>query len=319
MKKIILFKKKKIFLFYLLIVEYFFLLGKVLITNTSPHKNFKSLTVNYINSFFYNFIYSFKNILRPQKLNFSIKKTGSKYWDNCNEHIRFVIKYYSLRHYLCSPVIKIVCSSNHHKVKLSKNFIKKNSFFKNFANIIYKKFVNTNFNAIIRSLSLYKYIFNLPFIKKKLSQNISCLEIGPGLGFNSFYYSCLNSKPIYFFDTPEMNFLQKKIYNYLAKSIKLNKIYFETDVKNLEKKIKQKKYYIFAFWSFSEFSHLNRVKFHQLIKKSLFSVFIFNEFFEQVNNQKYFIELASIINKKIKFLPLKYDKNTKKHKICIVY
>ena len=116
-----------------------------------------------------------------------------------------------------------------------------------------------------------------------------------------------------------MNFLQKKIYNYLAKSIKLNKIYFETDVKNLEKKIKQKKYYIFAFWSFSEFSHLNRVKFHQLIKKSLFSVFIFNEVFEQVNNQKYFIELASIINKKIKFLPLKYDKNTKKHKICIVY
>ena len=301
---------------------YLFFLSKVSFVNISPNRNATSVILVFLYSFLLNLFYSYKNILIPKKFNQTCKKTGSSYWDRAGKHLRFLITYYSVKDYFCSPIIKLTASSNHNKLNVSKDFLIKNKIFINFAKILTENFSNINYNAVIRNLSVYKGIYSIKFIKKKLKKNFSCLEIGPGMGLNSFYYSTLNKNPIFFFDTPEMSFIQRKIYSCLLDKSRLNKVYFENNLKILNNKIYTKRYYISAFWSFSEFSLQTRIKFNNLIKKSQFSLFCFNENFEGIDNKKYFSELATNIGKKIKFFALKYYKMPKYatiHRICLIY
>ena len=312
----------KIDKFVIFIIIYIASLAKASFANISTYGGKIVIIKLFLYSLFINFSKSYKNILKPEKFNQTYYKIGSPYWENVRKHLRFVVSYYSLKDYFCSPAIRIVCSTNHQKLNVSKDFLLKNKIFANFAKIFCKNFSKTNYNAVIRNLSVCKNIYSIKFIKKKITKNLSCCEIGPGAGLNAFFYSTLNKNSIFFFDIPEMTFIQSKIYSFLSNKLRLNKVYFESNLKNLENKIYTKKYYISAFWSFSEFSVESRSKFKNLIKKSQFSLFCFNENFENVDNKKYFSELAGDIEKKIKFFPLRYykmPKYAKKHKLCLIF
>jgi hypothetical protein len=151
-------------------------------------------------------------------------------------------------------------------------------------------------------------------------KNLSVLEIGPGVGFNSLIYESFIKKEIYFYDFEEMIDIQKNILQNFS-NLK-NKINFFSNIDLLKKKIKNDNYFITSYWAFSEFDIEDRSNFSEIIEKSKFSIFLSNSKFEKINNHDYFNNLSKKINKKLLIFPFekKYQENfTKSHNYYILY
>ena len=295
-----------------------------LFSNISPNQNIKFYLITFLKSAFFNFKYSYKNIFKPSN-DLKFKFSKGNYWNRCINHFNFIEKYFDTHQIYKAPVCQFTVQT------FSSRFNKKleNTFFSNNKLIYYSKFLsnifsNVNNKSMIYWFGSFYYTFNSDTISdndKELIQNSHVLEIGPGLGLNCLFYSDFNSKQIFYYDLSVMLRIQKKIEKKIKKTQNLNEIIYNDDVVELEKTLKHKEYYIFSRYAFSEFPINLRNKFENLIRKSRLSIFLSNVEFENVENEKYFQELAKKIDKKLIVKDYYYpeqDKFTKKHKYFIL-
>ncbi len=162
------------------------------------------------------------------------------------------------------------------------------------------------------------HVYHLNILSKetkiKLDKIKYVFEFGGGYGCMARIFSKINSKIKYkIFDMQSVSFLQ---YYYL-KQIGLNVGFKNLNniclINNLNKikNVKFKKGSLFiANWSLSESPIKFRKKFLNLIKKHEIILICFQEYFENINNLKYFIDLKKELsnNYKLKILENKYYK-----------
>ena len=304
--------------------EFFRLYFFTIFSNISPNRNIKSYVIIFLKSAFYNLKYSYKNIFEPSN-DIKFKFSKGSYWSRCINHLNFIEKYFDTHQIYKAPVLQLTVQN------FSSRFNKKleNNFFSNNRLIDYSKFLSNIFSNVNNKSMLYwfgsfYYTFTSDTISnndKEFIKNSHVLEIGPGLGLNSLFYSDFNSKQIFYFDLSAMLRIQKKIEKKIKKTHNLNEIIYIDNVAELEKALEHKEYYIVSRYAFSEFPINLRDKFENLIKKSRLSIFLSNVEFENVKNEKYFQDLAKKIEKNLVVKDYYYpeqDRFTKKHKYFIL-
>lgn len=294
-------------------------------SNISPNRKIKYFLYFFFKTAYYNLKYSYKNIFIPSN-EFKFKFTKGNYWNRCINHLNFVGKYFDINK--IHKAIVIENTVQNFTSQSDKNL--NNDFFYNKNLINYSKYLTKFFKDVKYNNMLYWYgkcyhsfISNILSSKQiEITKNSHVLEIGPGLGLNSLFYSDFNSRDIYFFDLNSMILIQKKIENEIKKTKKLNNIIYNHDVSSLEKSLASKQFYIFSKHAFSEFPINLREKFENLVRLSKFSLFLSNTFFENVENEKYFKNLSYKINKKLTVKDFVYpnqDKFSKTHKYFIFH
>ena len=190
-------------------------------------------------------------------------------------------------------------------------------------NKIIKEFNYLNYNSVYDWLDTYNQSLKnekITFESYKNIKDLSVLEIGPGIGFNSLIYESFTSKDIYFYDFKEFLDIQKKILKNFDNL--LNKVNFFSDIDLLKDKLKDKDYFVTSYWAFSEFNMEDRKMFYKVIENAAFSLFLSNPNFEDVSNHVFFNDLSKKINKKLLVIP--FEKNnqqifTKAHNYYILY
>lgn len=293
-------------------------------SNIDPSKNIKFVLFIFLKSAYYNLKYSFKNIFKPSnniKFNFS----RGNYWDRCANHLNFTSKYYDTNQIHKAPVVSITTWYNSPFNKNLKDNYFLNEKINKFSKILTDTFDDINYSDTLYWYGQFYHSLISDIISEKQKEyvnNCHVLEIGPGLGLNSLFYSDFNSRDIYYYDLYSMTLLQKRIENLLNKNNKINKIIYHDKVKSLEQDLISKDYYIISRYAFSEFPLNLRNEFEKIIKNSKFSLFLSNTEFENIKNENYFQSLAKNINKNLTIKNFYYpeqDPFTKKHNFYILH
>jgi len=301
---------------------YFKHLFKTLLSNISTNKSILRIAKLGLKVFFINLKYSIKNFNKVP-----IKTYGNNpksfFWKNALIHLRFINYFYERQYILKAPIIKIVAGGFLRDVNANYDTQDLNNEIKIISQKIIGEFKFLNFYSVYNFLETYFQSLNnglVLFNDYKNMKNLSVLEIGPGVGFNSLIYESFIKKKIYFYDFEEMIDIQKNILQNFS-NLK-NKINFFSNIDLLKKKIKNDNYFITSYWAFSEFDIEDRSNFSKIIEKSKFSIFLSNSKFEKINNHDYFNNLSKKINKKLLIFPFekKYQENfTKSHNYYILY
>ena len=170
--------------------------------------------------------------------------------------------------------------------------------------IRYFLYLKSSGNRINHVFQLYKLINNTEIDLKKNIKNI--FEFGAGYGCMSRIFSKINKRIKYTaFDTPHVNLLQ---YYYLKHNnldvgfSKKNHFYLTS---NLGKISKSNDLFI-ANWSLSETPIFFRERFFKIIKRSRYILISFQEYFEDIDNLKYFNNLKKKLNNSFE---IKIEKN----------
>jgi hypothetical protein len=301
---------------------YFKHLFKTLLSNISTNKSIFRIAKFGLKVFFINLKYSIKNFNKVP-----IKTYGNNpksfFWKNALIHLRFINYFYERQYILKAPIIKIVAGGFLRDVNANYDTQDLNNEIKMISQKIIGEFKFLNFYSVYNFLETYFQSLNnglVLFNDYKNMKNLSVLEIGSGVGFNSLIYESFIKKQIYFYDFEEMIDIQKNILQNFS-NLK-NKINFFSNIDLLKKKIKNDNYFITSYWAFSEFDIEDRSNFSEIIEKSKFSIFLSNSKFEKINNHDYFNNLSKKINKKLLIFPFekKYQENfTKSHNYYILY
>lgn len=301
---------------------YFKYLFKTLLSNISTNKSILRVTKLGLKVFFVNLKYSIKNFNKVPIKTYG-KNPKSFFWKKALIHLRFINYFYERQYILKAPIIKIVAGGFLRDVNTNYYTKDLNNEIKMISKKIIEEFKFLNFYSVYSYLETYFQSLNnglVLFDDYKNMKNLSVLEIGPGVGFNSLIYESFIKKEIYFYDLEEMIDIQKNILQNFS-NLK-NKINFFSNIDLLKKKIKNDNYFITSYWAFSEFDIEDRSNFSEIIEKSKFSIFLSNSKFEKVNNHDYFNNLSKKINKKLLIVPFekKYQENfTKSHNYYILY
>jgi hypothetical protein len=295
-------------------------------SNISPNNKLKSHIVNFLKSAFFNIKYSYKNIFKTNN-HMNFKYSSGSYWNRCINHLNFVGRYYDHDKIHMSPAINLTVININYKNRkiedLSDNLFN-NERLKYNSKIINEIFKDAKYYNILQWFGTHYYTFSEKVINRKqldICKNSSILDIGPGLSLNSLLYSDLNNKNIIFYDLEPMSVIQKKIENLIRQKRNINKIEYYNDIYNLEKSLFSKDYILFSSYAFSEFPIVLRKKFEDVIKRSKLSIFLSNNKFENVDNNKYFSEVSKKLQKNLIVKNFQYpsqDGYTKKHKYFIL-
>jgi len=306
------------------VMIYFKYLIKTILSNISPNKSIFNVVVVCIRTFLLNLKYSFKNFYKlPSKI-YSDDISKSSFWTNALTHLRFVNYFYDRKNILKAPIIKIVAGGF---LRDLSNIDYKNQnidiITDKAANKIIKEFNYLNYNSVYDWLDTYNQSLKnekITFESYKNIKDLSVLEIGPGIGFNSLIYESFTSKDIYFYDFKEFLDIQKKILKNFDNL--LDKVNFFSDIDLLKEKLKDKDYFVTSYWAFSEFNMEDRKMFYKVIENASFSLFLSNPNFEDVSNHVFFNDLSKKINKKLLVIPFEKKNQpgfTKAHNYYILY
>jgi len=175
---------------------YFKYLFKTLLSNISTNKSILKFAKFGLKVFFINLKYSIKNFNKAP-----IKTYGNNpksfFWKNALIHLRFINYFYERQHILKAPIIKIVGGGFLRDVNTNYDTQDLNNEIKMISQKIIGEFKFLNFYSVYNFLETYFQSLNnrrILFNDYKNMKNLSVLEIGPGVGFNSLIYESFIKK-----------------------------------------------------------------------------------------------------------------------------
>lgn len=152
-------------------------------------------------------------------------------------------------------------------------------------------------NAKFTSINKLHQFYHLKYFKKltKSKHPDIFIELGGGYGLLCLLtFKYMSVKKYIIYDLEGFNAIQKIYLKELLPLKDFNKIEFINDYNVFKKRTSQiKKFNFFAFWSLSEINEEFRDRFLFIIKKTQFFLIGYQDYFEKIDNKKYFKHFIS--------------------------